>query len=221
MIALLRHPFFLPVNALNTHLLFHLLVESERLMSCSWGRRLLVAALKVIISLCHRLPAWLENRRGRFATHTHRSWAILLFLRLDMRECIFKLIIIILLTFFFWMFCVVSWSIVINLFYWHYSWINISFFDIYDVIGRFIARIWSAWLRPLVFVVVLDRWFTERGMSQIRLVTTVWPHFWYYKVLFIQLWLFKKFNSGLIIYLIQTLKVKGVLGFWGDRKSVV
>jgi hypothetical protein len=89
-IALLWHPFFLSVNTLNTSLLFHLLVESERLMmGGGWGG-FLVAALEIFISLCDRLPARLENRRGRSPSHIDRCRTILLFLRLDMRECIFK-----------------------------------------------------------------------------------------------------------------------------------
>ena len=177
-IALLWYPFFLSIYALNARLFFHILVESKWLMSCSWGLRFLVAALKIIITLCDRLSAWLENRRGRFSALTYWCRAILLFLRLDMREGIFELIIIIPRAFLFWMFCVDGWCINVYLLYWHYSWINICFFDICDIVGRFIACIGSARLRPLVFVLVLDRWFSKSGMSQIRLLTTVWPHFY-------------------------------------------
>jgi hypothetical protein len=177
-ITLLRYPFFfLSVNTLYSRLVFHLLIESERLMMSSWGLRLLVAALKVFISLNNRLPARLENWRWRFAAHTYRSRAILLFLWLDMWDCIFKLLIIILVAFFFWILCMVSLDIVVvHLLHRHYS-RTICFFDINDIVGRFIARIRSAWLRSLVFVLIFDRWLTERGMSSLLVTTAVRPHF--------------------------------------------
>jgi hypothetical protein len=144
----------------------------------SWGLRLLVAALKVFIPLNNRLPARLENWRWRFAAHTYGSRAILLFLWLDMWYRIFKLIIIILVAFFFWILCMVSLDIVVvHLLHRHYSRINICFFDINDIVGRFIARIRSAWLRSLVFVLIFDRWLTERGMSSLLVTTAVRPHF--------------------------------------------
>ena len=111
MIALLWCPLFylFSVDTLDTSLLFHLLIESERLMCSGRGRGFLVAALEVIIPLYDRLPAREKHWGRRFSPHTRRRrrTILLLFLWLVMRDRILKLVIIVLLTFFLWIFCVV------------------------------------------------------------------------------------------------------------------